>query len=245
MEKRSIDAMANDANSLYEQLHDDKGLKWTELSASEFHNRELINWRRARSIIEHENLLVNYRITWLLLSQGALLGAFATLYVKMTETNGVIDIGITLIILASLGLASAFNVFNHLKNADTQLQRVTLWWYQEAFTAFNNGKNDEAKAIFDKMNEKHPPLHFRRDLESILGRDKGIFRWNVVETQALPLYFIFLWVSLIIAVLVRQVFPESIEKISYFMTHTVVPLGWTLVLVCVLVLLVMLFQRRK
>lgn len=47
------------------------------IASSEHHNRALINWRRIRSAIEHGNALVNYRINWVLLSQGLILTAFA------------------------------------------------------------------------------------------------------------------------------------------------------------------------
>lgn len=45
----------------------------------EFKNRALTNWKRARSVMEHENLLVNHRMTWFLMSQAALFTAFALL----------------------------------------------------------------------------------------------------------------------------------------------------------------------
>ena len=35
--------------------------KWDE-----FHDREIVDWKRVRSALEHENLLTNHRLTWLL-----------------------------------------------------------------------------------------------------------------------------------------------------------------------------------
>lgn len=35
----------------------------------EFHDVDIVNWKRVRSALEHENLLVNHRLTWLLSSQ--------------------------------------------------------------------------------------------------------------------------------------------------------------------------------
>jgi len=65
--------------SLDQELAREVLVKGLEISANEYANRDLINWRRVRSVVEHENHLINHRITWLLLSQAGLLTAFATI----------------------------------------------------------------------------------------------------------------------------------------------------------------------
>lgn len=66
-------------------------VKGVEISENEYSNRDLINWRRVRSIIEHENHLINHRITWLLLSQAGLLAAFSTIYAKWWDVINKVD----------------------------------------------------------------------------------------------------------------------------------------------------------
>ena len=45
------------------------------------------SWKLARSVVEHENDLVNHRITWLLATHAALLAALFVLLVKYFEIN--------------------------------------------------------------------------------------------------------------------------------------------------------------
>lgn len=122
-------------------------LKALELAASEVHNRSLIDWRRVRLAIEHENNLVNHRVTWLLLSQGALLATFSTLFSKWIEYAEAVSrssppsppaadvsgagpyLPIVLVILAVLGLAISINLRLSLKNAALQIFRLTVWWH--------------------------------------------------------------------------------------------------------------------
>ncbi len=46
----------------------------------EFHDPGVVNWKRVRSVIEHENHLINHRIGWLLSSQAFLFAAFALIF---------------------------------------------------------------------------------------------------------------------------------------------------------------------
>ena len=203
---------ANFADSLANDQAQELIIKEIELSVSEFHNRELINWRRARSIIEHENILVNHRITWLLLSQGALLAAFANLYQKMSDksvTNSEIFL-IPLLFLSILGILISVNLFSHLRNAAVQLSRVTEWWYQDAFNTVAEANkisntDDKKKAqlyeaaekIYERLNKNHPPLHLWYSID--FGDKKG-FHFVMFRSEALPFYFITLWAFLIFGV---------------------------------------------
>lgn len=122
-------------------------LKAVELAASDVHNRSLIDWRRVRSAIEHENNLVNHRVTWLLLSQGALLATFSNLFSKWVEYSASVPgavaplpanttaagvgpyLPIALVLLAVLGLAISMNLRLSLRNAALQIFRLTVWWH--------------------------------------------------------------------------------------------------------------------
>jgi hypothetical protein len=55
--------------------------KYPQENYNEFTTPDVTAWKLARAAIEHENNLVNQRITWLLTSQAYLLTAFAVLFV--------------------------------------------------------------------------------------------------------------------------------------------------------------------
>jgi hypothetical protein len=46
----------------------------------EFKDRDFADWKRVRSSIEHENSLVNHRLSWLFASQAFLYAAFAVVF---------------------------------------------------------------------------------------------------------------------------------------------------------------------
>jgi hypothetical protein len=43
-----------------------------DLRFDEFKDEELVNWRRIRTSVEHENILINHRLSWLFSSQAFL-----------------------------------------------------------------------------------------------------------------------------------------------------------------------------
>jgi hypothetical protein len=55
---------------------------WTE-----FNDPEIVDWKRVRSAIEHENDLTNHRFTWLMASQGFLFAAFGLTWQASTKTD--------------------------------------------------------------------------------------------------------------------------------------------------------------
>jgi len=54
----------------------------------EFHDAEIVDWKRVRSAIEHENELTNHRLTWMLNSQAFLFAAFALTFASSPESVG-------------------------------------------------------------------------------------------------------------------------------------------------------------
>src|ERR1019366_5578650 len=48
---------------------------WTEFS-----DQEIIDWKRVRAALEHENLLINQRFTWLISCQGLLLAGYLLVF---------------------------------------------------------------------------------------------------------------------------------------------------------------------
>ncbi len=201
-------------------------LKAAELLSSEIHNRGLINWRRVRSAIEHENTLVNHRVTWLLLSQAALLAAFASLYAKWLELSGgssgtLVDsyIPVPLSLVAILGLVICFNLRVSLRNAATQLNRLTKWWYAIPFQLLEEKKKDEAHEAYDDAHKSHPPLHLNHEMEwRLTGARRE--RWRALfAIEVLPLYFVGSWLILLFGVILRHVMRDDWSQATAIATQ--------------------------
>ncbi len=238
-------AKANAGLSNDVMIHD-MLVKAIEMSTSEFHNRELIDWRRARALIEHENNLINHRVTWLILSQAALLGAFATIYNTNFEKGDSIDKGIVaipLLFIISFGCLICFNIYFQLRAASIQTDRVTDWWYGEALKydfdkestkkqidSLEPNPNEEEvqnliesldyknaiKKKIDVLNSRHPPLHYWKKHEIKLTNSK-IGNLFVLRTEALPWYFMLMWVMLLIGGMIKQASPTAWKNIGEFM----------------------------
>jgi hypothetical protein len=98
---------------------------WDELKDLGF-----ADWRRIRGAIEHENLLTNHRMTWLLQSQGFLLASFGfvlqaslsakpdTVVVYQLVLGSVAFIGITMCLYLRWSLLAAFD----------QHRALEKWW---------------------------------------------------------------------------------------------------------------------
>jgi hypothetical protein len=101
--------------------------KWDE-----FHDPEIVDWKRVRSSIEHENLLTNHRLTWLLSSQGILLAAFALVYqASFKAGENPINLGLVHIVLAVLaftGILISLYLWVGLRAAYIQHNRLRDWW---------------------------------------------------------------------------------------------------------------------
>jgi hypothetical protein len=83
-------------------------------------------WRSVRASIEHENQLVNYRITWLLAFEALLFGAFGILvkeYLEYVDKNNcrIPPPGLYLIALVgfvNIGIIAAFYVERYMRGAE-------------------------------------------------------------------------------------------------------------------------------
>jgi len=172
----------------------------SNLSRSESYNMEVTNWQRARSVIEHENTLINHRVTWLLVSQAALLAAFGTLYTKLSNGELGKSTLFLLCFIALIGSVICLNVFYHVRNAQAQLNRITEWWYREAYDAREHGADFKQK--YHDINRIHPPLHFWPGLEAMMNGGRApLIERLLIRTQELPLWFVALW-ALVVAVIV-------------------------------------------
>ena len=56
-------------------------------SFDEFKDRNITDWKRVRGALEHENLLIDQRFTWLLVTQGFLFTATGAIYKSYIDTK--------------------------------------------------------------------------------------------------------------------------------------------------------------
>jgi hypothetical protein len=106
-------------------------LPFSNSKFDEFKDQRYADWRRIRLAIEHENTLVNHRITWLLTSQGFIVAGVVAVVNEAMKPEGV-DPSVACIITIVLSLVSFFislAIHRSLKEADIQIDHLDKWWY--------------------------------------------------------------------------------------------------------------------
>lgn len=244
VDNRSIEMMQQDLAEVKELLLNAQGqrsptenlttkehIESLAIASSEYQNRALINWRRVRSAIEHENALVNNRINWLLLSQGGILTAFAALYNKWLEAAGIVAPRLGMSASAPLSTAISpistgsdrFSVYSSilpvplillaaigifiainiwLSLRDGVLQNSRLTkWWYGEDLANLANRETEGKSI-----EASPALDVSHPPIHLWHETEFHFRGKPLRpawlrTESIPLYFVTVWIFLLIAVI--------------------------------------------
>lgn len=212
--------------------------------------RQFDDWHRVRNAIEHENELVNHRVTWLLVSQGALFAAFGTMFSKWLESPSNSITALPLFMISFLGVVLCANIYVNISAAHTQLGRLTKWWYREAYQRVEGPKLEtkdprylEACAAYDRMLLYHPPLHLWHELD--LHANK-LPQWKfsrAFQTAVLPFYFISGWFGLGVGIVVRSASEEAWENLLAAFS-TLFPFLVTAVLIGVVLWAGMALRRR-
>lgn len=122
-------------------------------SWNEYTDPAIIDWKRVRTALEHENTLTNQRVTWVLQTQGFLFGVYGLLTTKIVDLLNVkppvpspetvvVPIQILLAVICVLGIAICALLTSGVKAAHTQHECLKIWWLKKS------GYNVEA----------HPPI---------------------------------------------------------------------------------------
>jgi hypothetical protein len=122
-------------------------------SPEEFQDKECKDWKRIRSVIEHENSLINYRLTWLIVPQGFLIQVFSnvlnTLFSKehpVTKEFSVV-LYFLLTAISFLLVVFCYLILNSIKAAEDYLMEIDQWWYWKLAAingrTFGKTKNNE------------------------------------------------------------------------------------------------------
>ena len=114
---------------------------------NETEDRFIVDWKRIRSQIEHEDQLINNRMTWLLQSQALLFTGFALTLSTISKEEPNSDFMILgkwlFTILPLVGLSICLTVGRVVDAALCQIKNIHDWWEARA-------KQDEEK--------HHPPI---------------------------------------------------------------------------------------
>jgi hypothetical protein len=98
-------------------------------------DKQIVNWKRARLAIEHENSLTNYRVTWLLSAQGFLLAAYMLVFTTTTKRNfdeiKAVQSQFVLLAIVIAGVFISFFLARGLKTAHDQHNTIRDWWYKQ------------------------------------------------------------------------------------------------------------------
>lgn len=154
------------------------------------YERKLELYRTIREQIQHEDNLVNHRLTWVLLSQGFLFTLYYTLFNTILEDFKtfkillflLIAIAVSGIILSILGVLS-------IKGAFRAIQHLREFWYSEYKEEGISGtKNFNNKNSKKNPNKQFPDISYNGGKMSLFSSAKAsvgipytiIFIWGVV-----------------------------------------------------------------
>ncbi len=143
--------------------------KWNESQDPDF-----ANWKRIRLAVEHENLLLNSRMTWLLSAQAFLLAAYVLVFTataRLDFTPGrVVEANFLLYALTALGIFASGYLSLGLKAAYDQHYELVEWWSRNRLNP-----------------DRHPP---------ICGAEPRAFFLVYVPYYVFGLSFVLIWVAL-------------------------------------------------
>jgi hypothetical protein len=181
-------AYKKSGSELNEEVFGSILLKLHEIRFDEFKNHEMTKFRRVRQCIEHENILVNHRMTWLITTHIALFALLSALIIRFLSGDASASINarehfaIFIFVISILGMFICFNVFRSLSNAVTQLHSLTKWYREKTS---NDGEDSHLV----------PPIHYWARFDKKDGKQRLWARIEILffETRHVPLYFVFIW----------------------------------------------------
>ena len=170
----------------------EKPKNWDELK-----DPLIVDWKRVRGLMEHENYLILERGKILLASQSLLSATFYFAHSsELLERSGVqpfVFIGV-----AMLGLLLAVYIAFGMYTAKVQHNKLLEWWFSRV------GYKRNMASLPERMAEQPP----------ICGRDPGSkqFRWSIPYCT-IALFFAVLWISALVFAFNYE--PSSKESVEF------------------------------
>jgi hypothetical protein len=191
----------------------------------EFHDDEIVDWKRCRSAIEHENTLVNHRLSWLFASQAFLFAAFGVVFNAWKNPsvncshNNVYTYQILLATTSIIGMMVCLAIQQSLWGAELQIILLDRWWYDnddQKGSGQGYVSDSERNAFKSIKDKKHPPL---QGYIHIPGRPLMRF-FSFTHT---PLVFVFSWATILLLVVFELKFPFAASQ--FFSKHGLILLS--------------------
>jgi uncharacterized membrane protein len=180
-------------------------------------NPDIIDWKRARSVIEHENTLVNNRVTWLLVSQAFLFAVYGTLLTSWGKAELRIGRETFVLLLLALLVISGYiciSIGIVLAAAVKHIKYVHCWWYKLEINSVSTRIIEEATYSLSDRNRLHPYLQGW----------KARTHTRPFDTEFMPYFFLFGW-TILFFVGVIVAYPELWTQVLNALTRILAVVG--------------------
>jgi hypothetical protein len=194
----------------------------------ETRDKSMANWRRVRASIEHENQLINYRLTWLLNFETVLVTAFA-FFVKAIDSDVnkicVVSSKTTVCVepaewhyfalagFVNIGIVSALYVERFIRGAENAHDAQILWWQKHGGNPPAGSNKCPIEITLDSPN---PPLCGGPRPITSLGNNIVA---KLMRQSRYPLVFVLAWLGFNYGVLFhyhRKLWPWSLRVALFF-----------------------------
>lgn len=147
----------------------------------EFNDIHIVNWKRVRAAMEHENQLVNHRLTWFLSTQAFLFAAFALTFQASSQAKPEQQSFYQFVLagFSLTGILVGIYIQRPLRTAELAHNSLRDWWY----ISIGHPNSTEAK--------RHPP---------ICGENPS-WRDLLFPQSIFPMLFVAAWILFIFGVL--------------------------------------------
>jgi hypothetical protein len=217
----NIDNLREVVDQVFQRLQD--------LRFDEFKDKEFANWRRVRASVEHENTLVNHRLSWLFSSQAFLFSAFILVFNAWKSSSGGLATGshfpYLLSIISIVGILICLSIQRGLNAAEDQLRALDKWWHRELdksgqYIVWKTRK--ERNDALEKKSLKHPPLQ---------GFIRYVWWDRWLTYSVVPAFFLMAWALIVILI----IFDLSSPVVTFLAKQGLLILSYVIVGVVVLV----------
>jgi len=121
----------------------------------------LTQWKLVRSAIEHENTLINHRVSWLLATQLFLFAAFGSIFVEAikNELFNSTKVCLAFLIISSIGIYVCILAWTSIRAANKMVNRLRDWWLMH-YTYKQDNVNVWIDSVQSyKYENRYPPVN--------------------------------------------------------------------------------------
>jgi hypothetical protein len=188
----------------------------------------LAQWKLVRSAIEHENTLINYRVSWFMATQLFLFAGFSSIFVKAVEKDelfGMAKVYLAFVTISSIGLYICILAWVNVRAAGKMIGRLRDWWITNFHAQENDFEKWKRSIQFFDGEKRFPPIN-------------GIFTENLMEyfgEKRLPVAIAMCWL-LLLGLTTAKFFQSCSDSYK--------PFVWSVAILLALILLALLPCRK-